>query len=43
MPEQGAEMLQAEEPTGNLHDESTADDSNAGGQVTVSRTQDCAG
>ncbi|VAI54132.1 unnamed protein product [Triticum turgidum subsp. durum] len=38
MPEQGAEMLQDDEPTGSLHDERTADDVNAGGQVGVSRT-----
>uniref|UniRef100_A0A8R7QP91 Uncharacterized protein n=1 Tax=Triticum urartu TaxID=4572 RepID=A0A8R7QP91_TRIUA len=40
MPEQGAEMLQDDEPAGNLHDEHTADDASAGGQVGVSRARD---
>ncbi|KAF7088247.1 hypothetical protein CFC21_091374 [Triticum aestivum] len=42
MLEQGAEMLQAEEPMGSPHDESTADDVDAQGQAGVSRTGDVA-
>lgn len=40
IPEQGAEMRQAEEPTGHPHDESAADVMNAGDQAGVSRTRD---